>query len=195
MNAPQYIADYQTKSFDGIYWLKIFYHSCRNGDFFTQNDVYNISTDDKYSILYLLNKNFTIKGKYEFLLEYPETQKFNHWRQTNNPLTDNETYDNGPYKVKGYEKINIQMESNHWGGLARSASVNTLLEGCIGDTDWWYAIGQYNSKLYNGSIAGENSVSEVYLWLGLRKLIICTCYSKIHHVKLSYLCISLFLLK
>ena len=181
MSKSDLIGDYEFKSFDGVYWLKIFYHNCQNGQFFTKTDVYNITTEDKYSILYILDKNFTIRDKFEFLLEYPELGKFNHWRQKNSPTKEKEILNADPYKVQGYEGVKIQMNNCSWGGLALSTTTNTLIEGSIGKTDnWYYAIGQYaDDWLDLGKIAANQPVNYVYLWLGLRQLFYFTCSKKI----------------
>ena len=181
MTLPHFIGDYEFKSFNGIFWLKIFYHNCENGEFFSPEEVYNITTDDKYSILYILDKNVKIRNKFEFLLEYPELNKFNHWRQKNSPTKEKETTITGPYKVEGYQEIKIQMNTNDWGGLALSTNKNTFIEGSIGNqSSWFYAIGQYTEQWTDNKIASSDQpVNYVYLWLGLRKSLLFSCDKKI----------------
>ena len=74
------------KEFD-IYWLKIFYHNSRNGEWFADKDIYGINTQNKFSILGLIRDEFKINDYYEFLLQYPSIHhEYNIWKQKVFPL-------------------------------------------------------------------------------------------------------------
>ena len=126
MTATSYqIGKYQFKTFEDVQWLKIFHHDCSEGEFFNPEspELLNVHTKNRFSILYVINNRFKINDKYEFLLEYPEENKYNHWRQSFNPLDVTDQYVNGVtthYYVDGYENITVQMKSANWGGLVRS---------------------------------------------------------------------------
>ena len=137
------IGKYEFKNFEERQWLKIFYHNCSKGDFFTSSHVMNVNTENKFSILYLLNEKMKIDNKYEFLLEYPELKKYNHWRQTNSPTKDIDRKHDGHYYVSGYENCTIQMLEHNWGGLALSNDDRTLIQGSMGTDYWYYAMRQF----------------------------------------------------
>lgn len=96
--------------------------------------------------------------KFEFMLMYTsgdnqqfDASKYNRWRQTNDPAKDQDTsdkYPNGDYPAAGYT-INFEGgtteglgEGNYWGGLVRArSSDNTYLDGSVGHTNWFFAVG------------------------------------------------------
>ena len=130
------------KRYDNAYWMLIFYHNSSAGEFFlNEEEALFCHENHKFSILSHINDSYKFKGKFEYLLEYPELEGTNRWRQTNNPLFENEN--NSTY-VEGYESVNISFTSNGWSGLAKSTSINTLLDGSRLHNQWYYAIGAYN---------------------------------------------------
>ena len=199
---------YEIKNYENVQWLKIFHHDCTKREFFQRGspELLNINTKNRYSLLYIINEKFKIDGKYEFLLEYPEANKHNHWRQSNNPLNETDKYGDGVrshYNASGYEDVNIQMRQHNWGGLVRGNSDDSLLEGSLGSVEWFYAIGQANSNWYSSSLAGfkypnnMDNIHVVYLWIGVKDLAFifycdCTKISLILNMKWFISLISIF---
>ena len=150
-------------------WQLLFYHNLTEGPFFSsKEEALHIEnrTYGKYSILNLLNTQYKDNDKYEFLLEYPEMNKSNHWRQSKNPLHEREYNMNDTKKnATGYEEIDIQAPTVTWGGLVRSTSNNTLLDGSTYHSYWSFAIGALKGQ-EEGHIPGPNlTMNIVYLWV------------------------------
>ena len=155
---------FETKTFGGATWLKVYYTNSKNGTVLWKDiDELGFSLQAyKWSILGMLPYFYNNTWKYEFLLEYPSLNKYNRWRQTSNPLLASQS-------VSGYSPISIQMSGNNWGGLSLSSTkgTSTIIDGSPGSTDWYYAIGQ--QAVYQGGIpANDPSVQEVYLWIRIK---------------------------
>lgn len=119
-------------------WLLVFYHNFNKTEDLFKNKSEAILTnqENKYSILGKIKPSFRIKGRYEFLLEYPKFEGyFNHWSQTKNPVLAKPNEDNG------YKPINISWTDNGWHGLAVSSSSCTFIDGSPLRDDWFYSIG------------------------------------------------------
>ena len=147
-------------------WLLLFHHDVTIGDFFYSHEEGKRClnyTGGKYSILYTLNKEYRINGKFEFLLEYPEINKSNQWRQSNNPLHQPLIYNKN---VTGYTPIDIQMTDNAWCGLYYHAS-SALLAGSY-DGRWHYAIGATNKEFFPCFPGPGTSSKIVSLWVRVR---------------------------
>ncbi len=135
---------------DGSTFARVFYHDAQGGSqlFSTVNEARSTNSQYKYSILDDLSK-FVRDGKYTFILQYEYATGQNYWSQTSNPL--NEYKANGsPTTATGYSAIDIDWDSNYWGGLTRNNSdINTktatLLSGSVGHSNWFYAIGAYST--------------------------------------------------
>jgi len=155
------IFHFETKTFSGATWLKVYYTNSKNGTVLWKDvDELGCSFQAyKWSILGMLPYFYNNTWKYEFLLEYPSLGKYNRWRQTSNPLLTDQS-------VSGYSAVDISMTQNNWGGLALSSTkgTSTIIDGSPGNTTWYYAIGQ--QAAYQGGIpANDSSVQEVYLWV------------------------------
>ena len=150
-------------------WVKIFRHRSSDNVFFSDTNSWaeakstNTSNPggDKYSILsewehFLRNDKFTLK------LYYPGNDVTNIWSQTSNPVTTTSTHAG----VSNYTAISIDSTSSGWGGLERS-STNTFLDGSVGTTTWWWAIGSKNNyDTGNYNYPGPGSVTEeCELWI------------------------------
>ena len=100
-------------------WKLVFYHNLTQSNFtffkISETSNYNRMDIGMYSILYSINSKYLVNDKYEFLLEYPELNRYNHWRQLNNPINEMESEQN----ASGYDPITIQMPSN-FGGISKS---------------------------------------------------------------------------
>ena len=97
-------------------------------------------------------------GSFHLYLYYPELGRGNEWRQTSNPVT---AHGGG---VTGYQPINISFDQNSWGGLELN-NENCLLDGTVGDWQFWFAVGTFSD--FNGGIPGGNNnvVHEVELYV------------------------------
>lgn len=146
-------------------WTLVFNHNIVDGFWSNDNqaDSFNVHlptiSENNYSILYEID-DLKSDTKYEFLLHYPNEDKTNHWKQTFDPRSGG-----SPQRpVLGYEGISIDWSNNNWGGLERGSS-NSYLDGSVNNSNWWYAIGNYNP--YGGGIPGGNGqvVSHVQLFI------------------------------
>lgn len=149
------LQDMQTKVLDdNSVWALIFEQNSKNGTvlFSSINEVMNTQTADKYSRFNLLDNNSfkaITDGKYEFMLCYPDnTDKYNRWRQTNNPCNEYKGNDDVSLTADGYEAVSIAWTSNYWGGLTRQnedkTTINrTFISGSVGSSAWYYAIGTF----------------------------------------------------
>ena len=127
-----------------VSWVLIFQHIVDDGnDFFKRdmNECLYSNTERKFSRLgYVsqnLNKFKNEAHKYEFLLEYPDINRSNHWMQAVFP-----TNAQGGTDI-GYEEIRCDMKGHSWGGLSLS-STNTFIDGSPGNNNsWHYPICQF----------------------------------------------------
>lgn len=157
-------------------WIRIFHHNNRGGKIMWTS---TLQAEDYYPSTSLSQENINIhkqsllKGflgskysekKYEFLLEYEGKKEYNRWTQTSNPLTTKES-------VSGYKKVEISWDAyalnNTFGGLCKSNSGSTLIDGTCGHGYWYYAIGAINPPWNNGIPAFSSSgfKKSVDLWL------------------------------
>ncbi|CAL9972526.1 hinge connector of long tail fiber protein distal connector [Vibrio phage D479] len=68
--------------------------------------------------------------------------------------------------VVGYEAIDINATGNNWGGLEYATRSETLADGSVGVSDWWFSIGcqsLYATDDYPGP--NSNKVQVVELWV------------------------------
>ena len=163
--------------FNEVLYLRIFYHSVKNEALFStiQEFVYT-NTHDKYSILAFIDESFqTEEGLYEFIIYYPDTQKYGHWTQSILPLN---AYPDSDVNVdiKDDSTWRPDTERIPFVGLHRSSNINqTFIEGVNtsykGHNEWFYSIGL--RQLWVGKIPGyyvssqSASFMEVSLWLRL----------------------------
>ena len=174
-------------------FILIFHHNMRTGIVFENESQFLFSDEiNKYSIFGILNDDFkTNEGVFEFILEYPDTEKFGHWTQSVNPLNAEPNSDvNVSIKSDSTWILNSNMP---FVGLHKSNQPDhTYLEGCntIGpnsNDEYFFAVGVI-SYGYDNSIPGYSRSDRFYeenLWvkvtnhLVIRKLNIFkrnTCY-------------------
>ena len=156
------------KVFDNRKWLLVFRHKFEtNADLFSkESEVLFHESKNKFSILGAIDESFRSNGVYEFLLEYPEVEGFNHWTQTKNPATC------PPNTENGYKGINITWNTYGWHGLSRSDPTSgAFIDGSPFSEGWFYAIGQ-NANWFNAIPAFVNyydpnytKTCEVLLWI------------------------------
>jgi len=129
----------ERKHYLDAYWDLVFEHISSNGNFFNgANYAYNCDTPYLYSSLIYMDNKYIINGSYEFLLEYPELSGYNRWSQSNNPMYETESNK----QATGYKAISIKWSGRYWGGLCKSKSSETYIDGSTLHSDvWWYSIG------------------------------------------------------
>merc|ERR1719424_2722323 len=98
-------------------------------------------------------------GTFELEISWPGTlSSVNHWAQSSSPLNSG--------AVTGYRAINVAHTSQNWGGLERSTSSWSLLDGSVNHGNWYYAIGSRGE--WSGGIPGPRSMARVAELRGCR---------------------------
>ena len=175
------------RSFNGSQFLKIFFHNYSNKKSFSgETEAMHCNEKDKYSIFDELGPQYKYGDKYEFLLYYPLLGRYNVWRQSKLPFDNPETADK---TADGYEEVDVKMKENGWGGLVKATIVETgskqilsFIDGSVGTSYWFYAIGSYNYIPANN--CGTNEVY-LYIRIPLLNINICTRGYKYHSLSLS----------
>lgn len=157
-----------TKNVYNASWARVFYHDSYNSTnyFANEQEALLANSNYKYSVLSNLENYRLNDNKFEFLLEYPQLSltKYNRWKQSINPTKEYEIVGDGTEFAPGYEAINIDWNTYYWGGIARSTTTSTFIDGSYGHNNWYYAIGSYGA--WNGGIPGPNpKVDVVNLWI------------------------------
>ena len=99
-------------------WLKVFYHKYTGNVFFeSEEEALLTNSKQKYSILSLIGNTSKINDKYEFILYWPDENEYVHWKQSNNPIDENETKEK---TAQGFELKYIPQGSVDFGGLVRT---------------------------------------------------------------------------
>lgn len=131
----------KTKQFWGRTWMLVFRHSTlKNIKYFTPESALLSNEEDLFSIIGKIDDTFKYKGKFEFLLEYPETKVFVIWRQSKSPTTQRE---NGSF-AEGFEPIHLIENSLTFGGLQISSNPEYTMFDCDPRTaNCFYEVGSY----------------------------------------------------
>ena len=194
------LGDYEFKIQYGASWIKIFYHHFTKIEdgFSTFDEVLSFNSQDKYSIIGAAK--FFQKpdpNLYEFLLEYPQYDGFNRWKQEKFP-TD-ETNEEGRAAAYGYENVSISWTRPLWGGLTLCyAPYCAALDGSYDpkNQSWFFVIGYMKTctnREYQTSFPGPGeTVNDVYLWMRINNIFLdhlCTRYhiSPISRMTFSFL--------
>ena len=166
---------YQYKTEFDTQWMLIFQHNTSKGFFKNEGDAKLSLQKERFSIIDRISNDYYVhrySTNYEFLLEYPVDfpGEYNRWNQTNNPLDKMDYNSTSEITATGFNSIHCDWP-NYFGGLMKSHSGKTLLDGRTGSWYWNYAIGDY-SKEYSEKTPGpcqENSgtllVTFVNLWI------------------------------
>ena len=183
----------RVKSFRHKSWLLVFRHSTRKTvSFFTKETAMFNNEEDKFSIIGMINSTFKYDSKYEFLLEYPETNEYCIWRQSLSPIEHAE--DNNP--AEGFEPIRLIPNGFTFRGLQKSAYSTTLIDGDSRSSYWMYAIGAGDS-VYRPSFPCYNrskpSCKEVNLFIRIRSSLTCKCKSMRSSSFFAFACVFLML--
>ncbi|WFR59583.1 glycine rich domain-containing protein [Anaerocolumna sp. AGMB13025] len=158
-----------TKSYDGKLWGRVFYQDSSTGQYFgSEAEALHTNSTYKFSCLDQI-QNYKADTKYEFMLYYPENGQTNIWKQTNRPQDELETNGDGTQNAAGYEAKSIQMNGNFWGGLVKSTSGASLIDGSTYHGNWFYAIGSYTWWGSENHFPGGNDaqVTKVELWMAI----------------------------
>ena len=132
------MSNIKLKSFKRKTWLLVFRHSTRKTvSFFTKEEAKLNNEEDRFSIIAKIDETFKYDSKYEFLLEYPETNEYCIWRQSLSPLKD--TKDGN--SAEGFEPIRLIPNCLTFGGLQLSSVSRSLIDGSTNTGLWYYAIG------------------------------------------------------
>jgi len=161
-------------------WLLIFRHNSIKGGFLKDEHEASFSLNkNKFSLLSKINESFKVTDNdtyfsYEFLLEYPEFEGFNHWRQELFPSDERTRTQSINYEALSQ----ISWPYRYWGGLALNEHDKqySFIDGSPLTNTWHFAIGSYTNYYGVDRFPGPcldldslclNSVSEVYLWMRL----------------------------
>ena len=172
--------------FNDSFWLKLFFHNCSgNVKFQDEREALHVNTEQKYSILGDINANMKTKGKYEFILEYPDNVYY-QWRQSSNPIKEIEI--EGKNEADGFEPIHQGSNQMNISGLVKTTIkidnnyTNSFLNGEPGNGLWHFAVGMYKDTqpgFLNSDIPGyPNGVKYETLWVKIdpkTKYKYCTC--------------------
>jgi len=191
---------FETKVFNNATWLKIFHHDSSTGQYFNNfSESLNCNSYYKYSIIGKIDQTYRRNGKFEFLLEYPELNGYNQWKQTYNPKDNPEI---GGTTATGYESVNIGYSGMYWGGLVVSNYQQTAIDGSTGHLNWFYSIGCYSSTWMPNKFPGpalDNNdnwyaVSKVLLWVRTNDTIPTVTTHLKNHIKNAIMFLSILIL-
>ena len=115
------------------------------------------SSNDNYSIFHEIDNYRNSNNVYRFKYKDPGTGRYNDWRQTSHPYNSANT-------ASGYEAVKLNQSTNQsFGGLNKSSTSSTILDGSPNAGNWWYAVGSVS--FHGGSYPGlgySHSVIELY---------------------------------
>ena len=168
--------DLEFKYFLNKRWLKIFHHNASGGIYFdTVEEALYTNKPQKFSIIGLITPEFKNNDYYEFLLEYPEVEGYNNWKQKLFPRDVSESLNmNSGYTCDESQGCACSWTGKYWKGLSRSSKTSdALLDGSFTEDHWWFAIGATNGYANEisfpgpaGGTAGDfKPVYEVILWI------------------------------
>jgi hypothetical protein len=144
-------------------WTLIMNHTVAAGTFANDTDAaeknLGTPTADLYSIIKHL-ENLRRDGKFEFWIHYPELDSAtggNIWTQTSDPNTE---------LIANYVMTQEDYTSNYWGGIEKNSSGSTFINGSVGSSNWYYAIGSISTYGGATTIPGPGStIGEMRLYL------------------------------
>lgn len=153
---------------DGTKWVPIVQHCVDSGSTLYSGvaQAKQCSTVGKISNLYLFEKTHNIfknsNGQYEFILEYPEWQNWNRWKQTSSPLANT---------ITGYSAVKTTWSKSGFWGISISSSPSATYLDCGGSNNWWYAIcsfENYNNGIPGPEISANDTITKYFTYLYVR---------------------------
>ena len=164
----RYKNQYKFKTRDGVNFVQIFHHNCRNNEFFTTSSAKLCFKTNTFSVISLIDDDFRFgsNSSFEFLLEYPELTEegcsLYHWYQTTSLLSE--------VQSTGYH----HLEGPTFSGLSLSTDLShTLIDGSPGEPGhWWFSLGE--KRVFGDEVKGIPGpvcqgnyivVKELSLWI------------------------------
>lgn len=146
-------------------WTLLLNQNVVGGYFLNSADARNKNQQDPTANLYsILDKMelFRSGGKFLLKINWPDLGAgSNIWSQTLNPVVVTGVSPSSP--VAGYKPVNISYTSNQWGGL-EGQNGSALLDGSVGHTNWFYAVGSYVA--YGSGIPSYSpAAQQAQLWV------------------------------
>jgi len=124
---------------DGGGWTRVFFHDVADGYWADDDDALEHNVENplapRYSILSRLEALRSSDGSFEMRIDWPNSgiPSRNIWRQTSNPTSES---------IAGYEAFDVDYTVNGWGGLEyNSFNSASFIDGSVGLTQWFYAVG------------------------------------------------------
>lgn len=186
----------------------VFEHNFSISKCFTDTaEAKNSDKDGKFSILYDLNNTkYLMKDNFRhYILEYPELQLINAWKQTLSPTEEPEV--ERKYQATGFHPKITESPMKGWGGLVKTTLPEaikrvptTYLDGNPGNNTWWYSVGMLCNfpEMYDDKgvpASDQVKTKQVCLWSAIRESYcdfakyscICSFYNSLTFVLMSYL--------
>ena len=171
-------------------WMKVFHHNSTGKDYFKdEEEAVSLITEKKFNKLSYINDAYKVRGKFEFIIDWPHLNDYYVWRQDKNPLFEYESED-AP-TASGFEPLRNASEASYcvWGGLVRTTRkfykyINSLIKGCTASKQWHFAVGMYNQTDGRNddsgipSHRGDTDLVEVWIRLPKRYLRFNTCKTR-----------------
>lgn len=161
------IAGLKKKTFGGASWARVLYQDISlNRNYFTTSNMGNVNQSGLFSCLDRLEEFRGADGKFEFMLNYPDSYgafagAYNRWKQTSNPYTEQRTNSGtGGANAVGFEPIHMDMQGYGGKGLEFNG-VGSVLDGIVNHGNWWLAVG-----ILNGSYSPTNTLEKPYTMPG-----------------------------
>ena len=135
------IGKYRFTNYIGKTWVMLFSHDIREHlEFWTdRNEAYNLYDKEKPWKYSILNEAMSWEHpgeKYEFILEFLETNKRVHWQQNKYPLNESGS------EAEGFNDFKPEETSRkYWNGLGQCSVRCALVCGLNIENFWYYALG------------------------------------------------------
>ena len=152
-------------------YMMIFYHNITNLDYFlSERDFLFANTVNKYSLFGYLDDKFKYDGSnFEFLLEYPDLDKYAFWTQTVNPwLAPSDS------NIGYIDRGKTLVEEKRFAGLTKNTGLNTYMDGNP-DGYWYYSVGSRtnwgNSNIMPGCYTSYTPpIHAIRIWVRVPRL-------------------------
>lgn len=166
-------SNYEIGEYNDSMWLKVFYHNhSTKENFKNESEARHCNSEFKYSILDEINPSMRIKGKYEFVMDFPDENIYIRWQQNKNPVKELDYIET----ADGFRIIEDNRPSGSHGffGLTKvtrkgSGVINSFIDGMPNSNNWYYAVGMYEhsagSFKTNGIPAYKDYVKCLRLWI------------------------------